>query len=133
MKPVFADSFYYLALMSGRDTGHESALQWSRSSSRPLVSTEFVLLEVANGFCSVGQRSAFGALLAGLQADPSVLILPASRELFRAGVELYLRRPDKDWSLTDCISFVVMKDRGIADALTADHHFEQAGFKTLLR
>ncbi len=133
MKPVFADSSYYLALMSVQDIHHDSALQWSRSSSRPLVSTEFVLLEVANGLCSVGRRGAFGALLAGLQDSPSVLILPASQELFGAGVELYLRRPDKDWSLTDCISFVVMKEQGITEALTADHHFEQAGYKALLK
>jgi predicted nucleic acid-binding protein len=62
-----------------------------------------------------------------------VEIEPASRALFDAGWKLYCERPDKDWSLTDCISFVVMHDRGIVDALTGDHHFEQAGFCALLR
>ncbi len=62
-----------------------------------------------------------------------MLIVRASDELFKAGVAFYAMRPNKDWSLTDCISFHVMRDRGIREALTGDHHFEQAGFKTLLR
>jgi hypothetical protein len=58
--------------------------------------------------------------------------MPSSNELFAAGVELYATRPDKEWSLTDCISFVVMEREGLTDALTGDRHFEQAGFKVLL-
>ena len=61
------------------------------------------------------------------------LVLPGSRESFQAGLELYRSRPDKEWSLTDCISFVVMKERGIAEALTGNRHFEQAGFTILLK
>jgi predicted nucleic acid-binding protein len=62
-----------------------------------------------------------------------MIIVETSGKLFRTGVAFYSRRPDKDWSLTDCISFVVMRDRGITEALTGDHHFEQAGFKALLK
>jgi hypothetical protein len=58
--------------------------------------------------------------------------MPSSNELFAAGVELYATRPDKEWSLTDCISFVVMEREGLTDALTGDRHFEQSGFKVLL-
>jgi predicted nucleic acid-binding protein len=54
-------------------------------------------------------------------------------DLYEAGIELYRARADKDWSLTDCISFVVMEERGIADALTGDRHFEQAGFQAMLK
>jgi predicted nucleic acid-binding protein len=62
-----------------------------------------------------------------------VAIVASSRELFRRGFDLYADRPDKEWSLTDCISFVVMTDRRITDALTGDHHFEQAGFVAILK
>ena len=68
-----------------------------------------------------------------LLSDPSVTVIPASEGLFNRGRELFRSRPDKDWSLTDCISFVIMQDHGLRDALTGDHHFEQAGFVALLR
>jgi hypothetical protein len=61
------------------------------------------------------------------------VIIPAEPQLYEEGIALYRARPDKDWSLTDCISFVVMKARGITEALTGDHHFEQAGFVALLK
>jgi predicted nucleic acid-binding protein len=62
-----------------------------------------------------------------------VEIVPATMEWFERGMELYEGRPDKEWSLTDCISFAVMTERGVSDALTNDHHFEQAGFRILLK
>ena len=65
--------------------------------------------------------------------DPRTTVFPASQDLFDAGVSLYSRRQDKDWSLTDCISFAVMQQQGLTDALTADHHFEQAGFTLLMK
>jgi hypothetical protein len=133
MTPVFADSSYYIALMSSRDVRHEAAVRWSRTCARPVVTTEFVLLEVANSFCASHRRGAFGRLLGDLQADPNALVLPASGKLYRAGLDLYLQRSDKDWSLTDCISFVAMQQQGLTEALTGDHHFEQAGFKALLQ
>lgn len=68
-----------------------------------------------------------------LRSEPLITIAPLDMETFDAGVELYRARPDKDWSLTDCISFVVMRERGITEALTGDRHFEQAGFKALLK
>lgn len=133
MKPVFADSSYYLALLSAQDAHHNAAVDWSKSNSRRLVLTEFVLLEVANGLSPVGRRNAFGALLAGIRDDSSVVVVPATSALFQSGVELYLSRSDKSWSLTDCVSFAIMRARGLTDALTADHHFEQAGFRILLK
>jgi predicted nucleic acid-binding protein len=68
-----------------------------------------------------------------LLGDPNVAVIPASKDLFDRGRELFRSRPDQDWGLTDCISFVVMADCGLREALTADHHFEQAGFSVLLR
>lgn len=65
--------------------------------------------------------------------SPEYLVLPATPELFEAGLQLYQQRPDKEWALTDCISFHVMQERGLTNALAYDHHFEQAGFVALLR
>jgi predicted nucleic acid-binding protein len=61
------------------------------------------------------------------------MIVPPETKLFDQGIEFYQCRPDKAWSLTDCLSFVVMTDLGISEALTGDHHFEQAGFRALLK
>jgi predicted nucleic acid-binding protein len=68
-----------------------------------------------------------------LRSESTVKIIPSNAELFAAGVKLYAERPDKEWSLTDCISFVIMQQEGLSDALTGDRHFEQAGFRALLR
>jgi len=67
-----------------------------------------------------------------VENDPAFRVVRATTELIERGKELYRRRPDKEWPLTDCISFVVMQDEGLTEALTGDHHFEQAGFKALL-
>jgi predicted nucleic acid-binding protein len=98
-----------------------------------VVTTEYVLLEVATFFCQTAHRSVFLGLLQTLQNDPATTIVPSSSDLWQRGVDLFAARLDKDWSLTDCISFVVMQEHGITDALTADHHFEQAGFVALLK
>ena len=79
-----------------------------------------------------GSRQRFLNLIAALESDPDVVIVPADDGLFQRGVELYRQRPDKDWPLTDCVSFVVMQDQNIREALTGDVHFEQAGFVALL-
>lgn len=99
----------------------------------PLVTTEFVLTEVGDGLSHPGNRARFAQLLQLLRAQADVEIVPASHELFHNGCELHAERPDKEWSLTDCLSFVVMKGRGLEQALSSDHHFEQAGFQLLMR
>jgi len=68
-----------------------------------------------------------------LRADPLTEILAADHNLFERGADLYARRQDKSWILTDCISFVVLTERGLTEALTGEHHFEQAGFRALPR
>ena len=72
-------------------------------------------------------------MMDNLRSAEDIEIVPASSELFSKGFAFFTSRPDKDWSFTDCISFVVMRERGITNALTADHHFEQAGFVALLK
>ncbi|MEX2093339.1 MAG: PIN domain-containing protein [Pirellulales bacterium] len=133
MKTAFADSAFYVALLSVRDDLHEKAKLLAQSWESSVVTTEYVLLEVANYIRGSKSHEKFGELLNHLLADRHTEIIRSDHGHWERGVELYLTRPDKDWSLTDCISFVVMKERGLTDALTADHHFEQAGFTALLK
>lgn len=132
MTPVFADTSYYLALLSPRDQGHSSAVRLSGTLRRPIVLTEFILLELAN-FCSTEDaRTRLVGFWTHLKGEPFVTVIPASSELLTRGFDLFARRPDKHWSLTDCTSFVVMDEHGLTEALTSDRHFEQAGFSILL-
>jgi predicted nucleic acid-binding protein len=133
MIPVFADTSYYIALFYQGDSGHDAAFRFSREDVRPVLLTDFILVELANSLCRGGGRQLFVDLVGNLRSDPSVTIIPASRALLDAGLRLYAQRKDKDWSLTDCTSFVAMRQHRLTDALTADHHFEQAGFNVLLR
>jgi uncharacterized protein len=123
---VFADTFFYLALLDERDPAHTQALDES-SLNRLLFTTEFILLELGNACRRAEDHGDFLALVEGTR------IVPASPEWLQRGLDLLAARPDKDWSLTDCISFAVMREQGLNEALTEDHHFEQAGFKALLR
>jgi uncharacterized protein len=132
MNAVFADTFYYLALANEHDTAHAKAVGLSHSLPIRLITTAWVLTEVADAMASPGQRLIFLNMLEGLQQDSGVTIIPPTEEWFDRGINLYARRPDKAWSLTDCISFVVMRQYGLSDALTGDRHFEQAGFRALL-
>jgi hypothetical protein len=97
-----------------------------------MVTTEWVLTEVADALSHPRHRDAVSDFFRLLRDDPAVAIVPASADLFAQGMHLFERRRDKHWPLTDCISFVVMEDEGIGEALTGDRHFEQAGFKALL-
>jgi hypothetical protein len=133
VKTVFADSFYFLALLHVDDRAHARALAVSQKRSDRLVITVWVLIEVADALAAPGMRESFPRLLAALRADPACAILPLAQSLFDEGVGLHADRPDKAWSLTDCISFIVMKQHGISEALTGDRHFEQAGFTALLK
>jgi len=128
---VFADTFYFLALLSEGDAAHLSALQISRENVR-LVTTAWVVMEVADALSAPANRQAVVDLLDILKHSEDVQIVSPSQEHFDAGFELFRNRPDKYWSLTDCISFEVMREFGISEALTGDRHFEQAGFRALL-
>ena len=133
MKEVFADTYFYLALLSREATARQKAQDVAAGVRAPTVTTAFVLVEVANALAAEPHRQAYVALARRLAASAHVNVLPASQELLDRGQALYASRLDKSWSLTDCTSFIVMQDRGISDALTGDHHFEQAGFTALLK
>jgi uncharacterized protein len=132
MNAVFADTFYFLALLNERDAAHSKASLFD-ATTRPLVTTAWVLTEVGDAMAAPENRPAFLELLEMLQDSPDARIIGPTDELFARGIELFRQRVDKEWSLTDCISFVVMNDERVTDALTGDRHFEQAGFRALLK
>lgn len=132
MMAAFADTFYYLALLDPTDEAHQRALALSEKRRGRVITTAWVLTEVADALCEPANRLVFTRLIELLRSDPNTEVVPPDEDLFDCGLDLYARRPDKAWSLTDCISFVVMTDRGLTEALTGDHHFEQAGFRALL-
>src|SRR5688500_11372266 len=133
MTPVFADTFFFLALINSRDAAHQAAVDFVQARPKPLVTTAWILTELADGLAGTRDRPLFPKILADLDREPAAVIVPPGEDLFERGKRLYLARPDKQWSLTDCISFVVMQERGLSEALTADRHFEQAGFVALLK
>jgi predicted nucleic acid-binding protein len=132
MTAIFADTFYFLALINARDAAHEKAAEFSALHDDAIVTTAWVMTELADALCDSSRRRAFQHVVNGLKADAGTLLVPPSRSLFERGMELYNARNDKDWSLTDCISFIIMEEHGITEALTGDRHFEQAGFRALL-
>lgn len=133
MKRIFADSFYFFALLNTNDARHEQALKYAQEFSGEIVLTPWIVTELGDGLARPSHRRLFLRLCEDLGQNPRVRIVPCADALLEAGKELYGNRLDKAWSLTDCISFVVMEDETIHEALTGDHHFEQAGFVALLK
>ena len=132
MNACFADTSYFVALFNAADSLHAKARELEPFIDI-VVTTEFVLIEVANFFLRPGDREIFAFIDASLRAQEHNIILEANRGYYSLGLELFCGRPDRGWSLTDCISFEVMTELGLTEALTADHHFEQAGFVVLLK
>ncbi len=128
---VFADTFYFIALLNANDTAHDRVAQRSEQQERELVTTRWVLAEVADALNAPVWRESVVILFDRLARQSDVLIFMESDQLFERGLDLDRWRPDKYWSLTDCISFVVMKQERLREALSHNHHFEQAGFVPL--
>jgi uncharacterized protein len=131
----FLDASFAIALASRRDQYHARAVELSehlqRDGSR-LVTTRAVLLEIGNALAKRRFRVDSIVLLNSLEHDPSVSIVALTDDLYREASSLYQKHGDKEWGLTDCVSFVVMRNRQMTEALTADEHFRQAGFHPLL-
>jgi len=136
MNKVFLDTSYAVALATPQDSHHRQALKLAGDLERQgsqMVTTRAVLLEIGNSLSRKRHRVLGVALLEFLEADPRVEIVPLSEDLYRKGFELFGQRRDKEWGLVDCVSFVVMQERELQESLTTDEHFEQAGFRALLR
>ena len=136
MPTAFSDTAYYIALMSERDTLHVDALAFD--AGRPdqrIVTTDSVLVELLAHFSKRGStaRRAAADLVLQLRLDDRVTIVHQTPELFFSAVDLYRDRLDKGYSLTDCSSMLLMRERRLSEALTTDRHFEQESFVALLR
>ena len=132
MTRVFADAFYFVALLNRADQYHARATAAASQLRGEIVTTEWVLAEVADALADSASRRSVAPFVRDLAEDPKVRIVRAGDDWFERGLQLYEQRPDKDWPLTDCISFAVMTEEELTDALTGDRHFTQAGFKALL-
>jgi predicted nucleic acid-binding protein len=131
MTEVFVDTFHFLALINPTDQLHAEAIRLTRTLVNPPVTTTAVLIELADALSRPMARQVAHRFLANLAADPRIRVVVVDDSWYARGLALFGKRPDKAWSLTDCISFEVMSQRGIVEALTGDHHFRQAGFLTL--
>jgi predicted nucleic acid-binding protein len=135
MPTVLVDIAAWIALVNTRDELHtrsQKTMAELRSRNVALVTTEFVLLEVANALCTSAWRGKAIKLIDGFRSLSNLRIISADTTLLAEGWELYRSRADKEWSLTDCTSIVVMQKEHIEKVFTSDHHFEQAGFTNLL-
>ena len=133
MIALLADTSFFVAYLNPRDEDHALAVEWMTTSSERIVTSEWVLVELGNYLAEGPNRRLLGSLVRALSAEERVEIVPADHPSFLGALSLYVRRQDKSWSFTDCTSFCLMKARKITDALTTDHHFEQAGFAGLLQ
>jgi predicted nucleic acid-binding protein len=133
MKTVFADTFYFIALLYLNDQYHAQTVQLTRRLKARFLTTDWVLTEVADALSEVRARQQVAPLIRRIRESPVWEIIPFSQDQFDAALEFHSRHQDKEWPLIDCTSFLVMQERGIKEALTGDHHFEQAGFIALLK
>ncbi len=132
---VFLDTSYAIALVISGDQYHSQALTLAdRLEELPIsmVTTRGVMLEIGDALSRQRFRQQAVTLLNYLESEPSVEIVQITESLYQRALRLFQDRPDKDWGLTDCLSFIVMQDYGLTDALTSDNHFRQAGFRALL-
>lgn len=132
MNALFADTSFFVAFFHDGDVDHDAAHDYMENHQGTIMTTDWVLVEFGNFISRRASRAQFGPFIAELLVDPRFIIHQADHTDFNAGLQLYHQRQDKHWSMTDCISFSLMEREGMTDALTSDHHFEQAGFKIVL-
>jgi len=135
-KALFLDSSFAIALINPKDQHHTAAAVMARKlldEATRLVTTDAVIFEIANALSKRRHRKKASAFLTSLISGEEMDVVSLTPLLFAEAFELYQSRDDKDWSLTDCLSFIVMSRRGLTEALTNDGHFEQAGFVSLLQ
>jgi predicted nucleic acid-binding protein len=132
---IFADTFYWVALLNRKDGANRAVLDFSRTlGSSTLITTDEVPIELL-AFCASDQQLRMAAALTmqDILDGGNVRAIPQSRAGLLGGLALYKARPDKGYSLTDCISMQAMRREGLTDVLTNDRHFEQEGFRALFR
>ena len=135
MIPVFADTFYWVALLNPEDSAHDAVVTYSRRRGAGVViTTDEVLTELLTS-CAANPylRSRAASNVRNLLAHPHMRVMAQGRAGFLDGLELYESRQDKGYSLVDCISMQVMRKEGLIEVLTGDRHFEQEGFRAVFR
>lgn len=135
MDEIFADAFYWIALANPADQWHDTAKQFNEENpDAVLITTEEVLTEFLNYYAESGERRRriVGAMCEQVLVHPKITVIAQTHENFMKGLDLYRQREDKGYSLTDCISMSLMRERGIREVLTHDNHFTQEGFTILL-
>jgi predicted nucleic acid-binding protein len=136
MRRIFADTFYWIAVLNPRDQAHVRTVALSKTlQPAQIITSDEVLTEFLNDFAERGdfQRRVAAGMVERIYADHTMRVLPQTRDGFLTGLGLYRDRPDKGYSLTDCISMDLMRRTGLSDVLTDDAHFAQEGFVCLLR
>lgn len=133
MADIFIDTSYVVALVNKSDQHHEHALEIAdRISGQALITTDGILLEIGNALSRKFKRESVAIIEEFLTSD-DIRVIHLHPPLFRRAFDLYKSHTDKLWGLVDCLSFVIMKELGITEVLTTDRHFEQAGFKSLMK
>ena len=133
MNRVFIDTSFVVALVNEKDQHHARASELSETfDGQPLITTDAVLLEVGNALARSFKEQA-AEIIADFLTSDEVEVVNLDATLFQKAFELYRTHIDKAWGMTDCVSFVVMRERGVADALTSDKDFRQAGYNALMR
>ena len=127
----FLDTYGLFAWVNPAEEHHDAAKRLLSGIGDRYITTDCVLLEFADGMVAPANRPLAAAVIRRMRTMPIFEIVRCDPVLFEAGLDLYSRRPDKEWSLTDCISFAVMESRRIVEAVTGDHHFRQAGFRPI--
>ena len=136
MKTVFADACYWIARFNPLDQLHKDACSLSNGLGNcRIVTSEMVLVEFVNGLGGLEQplRAKAAEVVSALMNNPNVEVIPQTSMQFSSALQYFKQMRDKKWGLTDCASIQIMRDRELDEALTYDHHFEQAGFKALMR
>ncbi len=131
MKQIFADTFYWVALINPRDNWHQRAREvTSTLKNVEIVTTDEIFVEVLNFLSAQGTKMRMRTVefISDIMQNPHIQVRQQNRESFLQGFELYRHRLDKEYSLTDCISMTVMQSLKISEVLTHDHHFKQEGF-----
>jgi predicted nucleic acid-binding protein len=134
MQTLFADTFYWIALIHAKDQWHKQVRAFGTLiQDHPLVTTDLVLVEYLNFFAKFDQPMKQGVVnfYRQIRTSPNLQIISVDSRLIQSGVELYANRLDKGYSLTDCVSMIVMKQMGIYEILTHDKHFAQEGLTIL--
>lgn len=136
MKAIFADTFYWIALLNSKDTWHLQVVEVSQEiSNSPLVISDGIIDELFAYYSKRGDllRLKVSEIYKSFLKDPTIQFVSYTPEIRQKGIALYEQRPDKGYSLVDCISMVIMKEMGIAEVLTNDKHFTQEGFTILFK